>query len=52
MTIDGQQWQRLAGGDPEPRALLRDQDGVVTMVVGGAPWADLRTVAGSLEPAP
>ena len=50
VTVEGQEWQRLAGGDPEPRALLRVENGVVTMVVGTAPWADLRTVAGSLQP--
>jgi hypothetical protein len=52
VTVGEQEWQRLTGGDPEPRALLREHDGVVTMVVGSAPWVDLRTAAGSLAPAP
>ena len=48
VTIDRVEWERLVGGDPEPRALVRSADGVVTMVAGGASWADLRRLAAAL----
>jgi len=48
VTIGGVTWERLVGGDPEPRALVRSDDGVVTMVAGGASWADLQRLAAAL----
>lgn len=48
VTIDRVVWERLVGGDPEPRAFVRSRDGVVTMVAGGASWADLRRLVAAL----
>lgn len=48
VLVAGETWQRLAGGDPEPRALVRAADGVTTMVAGSGSWAELRTLAASL----
>ncbi len=42
-------WQRLKGGDPEPRALVRTSGPVTTMVAGNASWAELRRLAASLR---
>lgn len=42
-------WQRVEGGDPEPRALVLRSDRVTTMVVGSAPWAELQVLARSLQ---
>lgn len=47
-TIGGRTWQRLSGGDPEPRALVLVADGLTTLVVGNASWAELRELAASL----
>lgn len=41
-------WQRLEGGDPEPRALVRTSGPVTTMVAGNASWTELRRLAASL----
>ena len=49
VDVAGQSWQRLEGGDPEERALVRTEGGVTTMVAGSAPWAQLRTLAASLR---
>lgn len=50
--VGGQSWQRYAGGDPEPRALVRRDGDVVTMVTGAASWAELTSAAATLAPAP
>ena len=50
VTIDGLTWQRLDGGNPEPRALLRTSGGASTLVAGSASWAELRRLAASLQP--
>jgi hypothetical protein len=42
-------WRRLEGGDPEPRALVLERDGVTTVVAGNAGWAELRELAASLQ---
>jgi hypothetical protein len=49
VQIGGDTWQRLEGGAPEPRALLRRGNGATTMVVGNAGWAELRELAASLR---
>jgi hypothetical protein len=49
VTIGGATWRRVEGGDPEPRALVLRRDGVTTLVVGSASWAELRTLAASLQ---
>ena len=46
--IGGRTWQRLTGGDPEPRALVLVADGLTTLVAGSASWAELRELAASL----
>jgi hypothetical protein len=48
VEVAGLSWRRLVGGEPEERALVRTADGVTAMVVGSAPWSQLRTLAGSL----
>lgn len=50
VSIDGDTWQRLEGGEPEPRALLRTADGATTLVAGSAPWSQLRRLAAALQP--
>lgn len=49
--IGGTTWMRLIGGDPGPRALLRESGGVQTMIVGTAPWSQLRQLASVLTTA-
>ena len=48
-TLGGTSWQRLTGGDPEPRALVRTEAGVTTMVAGNGSWAQLRRLAVALR---
>jgi hypothetical protein len=48
VRLGGQRWQRLTGGDPEPRALVRTDGGVTTVVGGDASWAEIRQLARSL----
>jgi hypothetical protein len=51
-SVDGRDWTRLEG-DPVPddrRSLLLVEDGTVTIVTGSASWAELRRLAGALEP--
>lgn len=48
-TIGTATWRRLEGGDPEPRALVLRGSGVTTLVVGSAPWSELRTLAAALQ---
>lgn len=50
VSLGGATWRRLEGGDPEPRALLRTDSGVTTLVAGSASWADLDRVARTLQP--
>lgn len=47
-TVGGLRWRRLAGGQPEPRALVLEAERVTTVVAGGASWAELRTLARAL----
>lgn len=47
--VGGRTWQRLEGGDPHPRALLREDGGVVTVLAGDASWRDLRVLAASVR---
>lgn len=49
VVVSGRTWQRLEGGDPHPRALLREDGGVVTMLVGDASWRDLRALAAAVR---
>jgi hypothetical protein len=42
-------WQRLEGGDPEPRALVLRGDDSTTVVAGTASFEELEELAGSLE---
>ena len=49
VLVGGRTWLRLDGGDPHPRALLREDGRVVTMLVGDASWRDLRALAATLR---
>jgi hypothetical protein len=49
VQVAGVTWTRLEGGKPEPRALLRTEGGVTTVVAGSASWPELRRLAGSLR---
>jgi hypothetical protein len=49
VRIEGQTWQRLEGGDPEPRALVLRDDESTTVVAGTASFDELGELAGSLE---
>jgi hypothetical protein len=50
VTIAGEPWRKLEGGEPEERALVRTDGGVTTVVAGSATWAELQTLASSLRP--
>lgn len=45
VQINGLEWRRLEGGDPEPRALVRSAGGVTTVVAGTADWNALELLA-------
>jgi hypothetical protein len=49
VAIGDMTWQRLEGGEPERRALVSTSEGVVTVVAGGAGWAELEQLAASLR---
>lgn len=52
VTIGGREWTRMEG-DPTPderRSLVLIEDGTATVVTGSAPWAELETLAGTLQP--
>ena len=49
VRIEGQTWQRLEGGDPEPRALVLRDDQATTVVAGTASFDELEELARSLE---
>lgn len=49
VVIGAATWRRIEGGDPEPRALVLERDGVTTVVAGNAGWAELRELAASLQ---
>lgn len=49
VDIGGRQWRRLEGGEPETRALLTTDDGVTTLVAGGARWSELEELAALLR---
>jgi hypothetical protein len=49
MTVSGVAWQRLEGGKPELRALVRRGSGVTTVVTGSASFAELRQLASALR---
>ena len=48
-TVDGRTWERLGSDDDARRALVRDEDGVVTVVTGTAPYDVLEQLAASLQ---
>lgn len=52
VTIDGEPWERYAGGgdsaDENVRGLVRQQTGSTVLVSGTADWAELETFAGAL----
>jgi hypothetical protein len=50
MAVGGVEWQ--AWESPERRSLVRIDDGVTTVISGGAAWEELVVLAGSLQPAP
>ena len=49
IRIEGRSWQRLEGGDPEPRALVLRDDESTTVVAGTASFDELTALAASLE---
>lgn len=49
VDIGGRTWRRLEGGEPERRGLVSTDDGVVTVVAGGARWEELEQLAASLR---
>jgi Protein of unknown function (DUF4245) len=49
VTISGVPWQRLAGGQPEQRALVLRGGGVTTVVAGSASFTELRALASALR---
>jgi hypothetical protein len=49
VTVDGVTWDRIEGGEPEERALVRTSRGVTTLVAGSARWDELRELAESLR---
>ena len=49
VRIDGRAWERLEGGDPEPRALVLRDDESTTVVAGTASFDELTALAASLE---
>ncbi len=49
VAIDGRDWERREGGDPEPRALVLRTATSTVVVAGTARWSELEELAGSLE---
>lgn len=49
VSVSGASWQQLAGGAPEPRALVLRGSGVTTLVTGSASFAELRQLASALR---
>lgn len=48
-TVEGATWQQLSsGGDPERVSLVREQDGVTTVVGGTAPLEELDQLAAAV----
>ncbi len=50
IDIGGATWHKMAGGSPEPRALVLYGSAATTIVAGRASWAELRTLATALRP--
>ena len=48
VRIDGAVWRRVEGGEHANRALVLDAEPVTTVVLGGASWHELRTLAAAL----
>ncbi|WP_378227129.1 DUF4245 domain-containing protein [Angustibacter luteus] len=48
--IDGETWQRYAGGRANQNSLVHTRDAVTTIVTGTAPFDDLTLLAESLRP--
>ena len=48
VRIDGAMWRRIEGGEHADRALVLDAEPVTTVVLGGASWRELRTLAAAL----
>ncbi len=48
VRIDGAVWRRVEGGEHADRALVLDAEPVTTVVLGGASWRELRTLAAAL----
>ena len=49
VTISGLRWRKVDGGRPEKHALVLEGEAVTTVVAGGASWAELETLARSLQ---
>jgi hypothetical protein len=49
VAISGLRWRKVDGGDPEKHALVLDGEAVTTVVAGSASWAELETLARSLQ---
>lgn len=49
VSISGLRWRKVDGGRPEKHALVLESEAVTTVVAGGASWAELRTLARSLQ---
>jgi Protein of unknown function (DUF4245) len=49
VTVLGARWQRLAGGQPEQRAMVLRRTGVTTLVTGSASFAELQRLAAALH---
>lgn len=48
--IGGEAWKRYTDREEPQRSLVRREDGVTLVVTGSAGYAELETLAGSLEP--
>ena len=48
VRIDGAVWRRVEGGEHAERALVLDAEPVTTVVLGGASWRELRTLAAAM----
>jgi hypothetical protein len=49
VRIHGAVWRRVEGGEHAKRALVLDAEPVTTVVLGGASWRELRTLAGAVQ---
>jgi hypothetical protein len=49
VAVGGLRWRKVDGGRPEKHALVLEGEVVTTAVAGGASWAELETLARSLQ---